>query len=159
MSWLSDAVSGAGSWLDTITGISPSSNYSFSSGASKLISLGTDISGSFIGDIARDVTKDAVTATGVSALTGGGQQSQGLPALPQFRGNTSSSVNPRLGGPGKVKPYVGTQNQRQMDAWRQLSNSRNPRIQAALSAVRPTIVRKGVTKTLKEADITPRRRS
>ena len=152
MNWLKGALETAGGWLDGITGISPRSNYSFSSGASSLISLGGAISDSFIGDIARDVTKTAVTNTALDAM-GVGSSSSGLPALPQFRGNTSSSINPSLGKAGKVKPYVGVNSPRQRAAWDQLSRSTNKPIQATMAAIRPTTVRRGMTKSLKEATI------
>jgi len=153
MNWLRGALETAGGWLDGITGISPRSNYSFSSGASSLISVGSAISDSFIGDIARDVTKTAVTNTALDAMGYGGSSSSGLPPLPQFRGNTSSRVNPGLGRAGKVKPYVGVNSPRQRAAWNQLSRSTNRPIQATLAAIRPTTPRRGMTKTLKEAKI------
>ena len=156
MSWFTTGLAKATNWLDTTVGTAnlfgggKGLNYAAMAGVSYATGFYNDyIKDSFLEETAINFATGAAT----NALTGG-QQQQGTP-MPVQKGVSAggSSVNTRLGGPGQVQAYSGTNNARVQDAYRKLNQSSNPSIQSALNVVRPNIARRGPTKSLQEAKI------
>ena len=150
MSWFSTGLAKATSWLDTTF----NTGGWISGAATSAYTYGSDLYDSYIKDSFLEETAiNFATGAATNALTGG-QQQQGTP-MPVQKGVSAggSSVNTRLGGPGQVQAYSGTNNARVQDAYRKLNQSKNPSIQSALNVVRPNIARRGPTKSLKEASI------
>lgn len=150
MRWFSTGLAKATSWLDTTF----NTGGMISGAATTAYTYATDAYDKYIKDsFLEDVAVNFATGAATNAVMGG-QQPQGTP-MPVQKGVSAgaSSVNTRLGGPGKVQAYTGTNNARVQDAYRKLNQSNNPSIQSALNVVRPNIARRGPTKSLKEAKI------
>lgn len=102
-----------------------------------------NIAGSFIEDIGKDFAGNLIS---------GGEGGYEMP-LPESRDPSfRSSVSPGSFKASQAKS-MGWENPRVREAYNKVRQSNNPSIRAALETVRPTIGKRGPTKSLREAQI------
>lgn len=149
MSWMT-SIAKATNWLDSTIG---------TGGAiarTVLPAIGSaqsfyqrNIAGSFIEGVGKDL---AGTFAQQAIGGGGGQPGYQIPLPQTMDPNFTSRVRPGSFTASQAKS-MGWDNPRVKEAYSKLSNSKNPSIQAALDMVRPTIGKRGPTKSLTEAQV------
>lgn len=145
MSWV-NSIAKATNWLDSTLGTTGSiSRTVLPAIGSAQTWYQSNVAGSFI----EKVGKEAVSGFAAGQVSGSGY-SVPLPeaSSPNFR----SSAKPGTFTASQAKA-MGLENPRVRDAYAKIQNSNNPAIRSALDIVRPTIGKRGPTKSLSEAQI------
>lgn len=114
---------------------------------------GRNIAGTFVEDVGKELVSGFA-----SQAVGGGQQAAGyeVPLPGASSPNFKSGVSPGKFSASQAKS-LGWDNPKVKQAYAKAAQSNNPSIRAALETVRPTIGKRGPTKSLSEAQIGTRR--
>lgn len=148
MSWVT-SIAKASNWLDSTIGTGGAiARTVLPAIGSAQTWYQSNIAGSFI----ENVGKNVVSGFAQQAVGGGGQPGYQVPLPQAMDPNFSSKVKPGSFTASQAKS-MGWDNPRVQEAYAKVAQSNNPSIRAALDMVRPTIGKRGPTKSLSEAQV------